>query len=229
MSRGEVWDRVLSGVTELSGTFGSRLVFIGGVAVFLHLLASGEEGGLAEVSHDGDFLVSMADFADLRDMEEVSANSRLHKYQLIKYGVEFDVYVEHRYHLAIPFDEAFYASRIIEGVRVAGLEHLLVLKLHAYEGRRGTAKGGKDERDVIRIVYLLGRYPMNVSLLTGHWMHSMTEVLVHIAKSSQFLKLTMGNAHRARKLRESYLEALERLGIAAKKRDPEGSKRRRRR
>ena len=69
--------------------------------------------------------------------------------------LEFDVYVEHNDGLRVPYKDIAAASTVVDGIRVASLEHLLVLKLDAYAARRGSAKGRKDERDLIRIAHML--------------------------------------------------------------------------
>lgn len=43
-------------------------------------------------------------------------------------------------------------SVVIDGIRCASLEHLLILKLDAYADRKNSAKGDKDERDLIKIM-----------------------------------------------------------------------------
>lgn len=153
----EQWTALWRGICELSSHFPDGIVFIGGVAVYLHVRGAKVPEAWVEFSHDGDFYISLADFADLRDIEEVTQNRRLSKYQFIKNGVDFDVYLEFRHTLRIPYADVFSASSIVENVRIASLEHLLLLKLAAYEDRRGSAKGRKDERDLVRIVHLLAR------------------------------------------------------------------------
>jgi hypothetical protein len=63
-------------------------VFIGGVAVYLHAINNPRTRDLAEASHVADFMLALADFADLRDTDEVVANRRLSKHRLIRDGVE---------------------------------------------------------------------------------------------------------------------------------------------
>jgi len=153
----EEWDVLWRNVAYLSEMFPDGIVFIGGVAVYLYTRSANASGRFVEFSHDGDFLISISDFADLRDIEEVTANRRLNKYQIIREGIDFDVYLEYHNRLRIPYAEVLEGSKVIDGVRVAALEHLLLLKLAAFDARRGSAKGRKDERDLIRIGYLMDR------------------------------------------------------------------------
>src|SRR5262245_5897824 len=99
------FQRILA-VAERLATEHPGHVFIGGVAVYLHAVNNARTRDLAEASHDADFMLSLADFADLRDTDEVVANRRLSKHQLIRDGVEFDVYVERQNNLIVPYDEA---------------------------------------------------------------------------------------------------------------------------
>lgn len=151
----EQWAILWAGVCELSAYFPDGVVFIGGVAVYLHARAENVSDRWIEFSHDGDLYMSLADFADLRDIEEVTVNRRLTKHQFIKNGIDFDVYLEHNNGLRVTYADARGQAMVIENVRVASLEHLLLLKLDAYADRKGRAKGRKDERDLIRIAHLM--------------------------------------------------------------------------
>lgn len=151
----EQWGALWTGICELSEYFPDGVVFIGGVAVYLHARAGHVPENWIEFSHDGDLYISLSDFGDLRDYEEVVANRRLTKHQFIKNGIDFDVYLEHNNGLRVTYSDVRAHSVVIEQVRVASLEHLLLLKLDAYADRRGSAKGRKDERDLVRITHLM--------------------------------------------------------------------------
>ena len=151
----EEWAALWTGICELSEYFPEGIVFIGGVAVYLHARAGRVPENWIEFSHDGDLYISLSDFGDLRDTEEVTANRRLTKHQFIKNGIDFDVYLEYNNGLRVPYADARAHSVVIEQTRVASLESLLVLKLDAFAARRGRAKGRKDERDLIRIAHLM--------------------------------------------------------------------------
>ena len=60
------------------------------------------------------------------------------------------------------------SSQVIDGVCIASLEHLLVLKLDAYASRRGSAKGAKDERDLIKILHLLDQSTLRAGRLESY-------------------------------------------------------------
>ena len=128
-------------------------VFIGDIAVAQH--AKRSDLALEESSHDADLYLSLAGKNEMRDRYEVLRNERLGKDSVLVDGEDFDLYVERQHRLAVPYDEVFAHAEEIDGIRVAALEHLLVLKLDAASDRWGSAKGDKDLRDLARIVTLL--------------------------------------------------------------------------
>ena len=67
-----------------------HLVFIGGIAVYLHTINAENLADLAEATRDADLYISISGFSDLRDIEEVSANPRLSKHEFRKDGFSFD-------------------------------------------------------------------------------------------------------------------------------------------
>lgn len=214
------WGRLWAGIQELSGLFPDGIVFIGGVAVLLHVTEHKLPERFIELSHDGDFYVSLADYADLRDLEEVTANRRLNKHQIIKNGLEYDVYLENHNSLIVKFADVMLASRTIDGVRVACLEHLLLLKLDAYWSRRGSAKGTKDERDIIKICYLMSKGTMHRDRLAQYLVPEALEALSGLKRSTEFMAICAGNAHEARALRSTVHAVVASVERAAGDRKP---------
>ena len=156
-----------------------------------------------EFSHDGDFYVSLTDFSDLRDIEEVTANRRLSKHQFIKNGLSFDVYLEYNNTLRVPYADAWDHSSIIENVRVASPEHLLLLKLDAYADRKGSAKGRKDERDLIRIAHILSRSHVHKRWLEPYATVEDVRLLTEAIRSQEFMLMTK-NIKQANSLRSDF-------------------------
>jgi hypothetical protein len=155
---------------------------------------------MSESSHDSDFMISLSDFAALRDSQEVTSNQRLRKHQLIFEGVELDVYVERQNNLVVPYDEVFARSTIRDGLRIACVEHLLVLKLEAYGNRAGSSKGDKDERDVATLAMVCsGRVAEDA--VSPFLRREHVELMKKIGRGRVFSELCGGNAHEARKLR----------------------------
>ncbi len=99
--------------------------------------------------------MGLHDFANLRDVHEVTPNRRLGKYLLIQNGVYFDIYVEKNTDLAISYEDVQRFSQVISGIRCACREHLTILKLRALENRAQSSKGGKDAKDIVKHLVLL--------------------------------------------------------------------------
>lgn len=186
-------------------------VFIGGVAVYLHAEEAVASGVDLEASHDADLMISLLDYSSLRDTDELTANRRLGKHQMTRQGIEVDVYVERQSRLVVPYDEAAAHAEEISGVRAACLEHLLALKLEALLDRAGSAKGDKDERDVVRICLMLGKKGRR-RLIDPFLGPRHEEALRLLARSQIFAEMSGGNAHAARKMRTRFDASIGRLG-----------------
>ncbi len=68
------------------------IVFIGGIAVYLHAVNHELTRPYAEMTAIADVYMSLSAFSDLRDTEEVVQNARLSKHGFQKQGFSFDVY-----------------------------------------------------------------------------------------------------------------------------------------
>jgi hypothetical protein len=195
-----------SRILDLCQSFSDTLpgvVFIGGVAVYLHSCEAAVATIVPESSHDADFMISFSGYGGLKDMEEITYNSRLHKHQMIVDEVEFDIYVERLNGLIVPYDDVYAQSDTIGTVQVACLEHLLVLKLEAFKSRKHTSKGEKDRRDIAKIGLLLGR-KSRIDLIEPYMREELAEHLREVAKSSVFHDLCERNVHEAKRMREGF-------------------------
>jgi hypothetical protein len=177
-------------------------VFIGGVAVYLHSTNNPAAMRHVEVSHDADVVVSLVDFSILRDVVEVVSNRRLGKHQVVLEGVDVDVYVERQHRLSVPYDELVAHSVAYGPVGVACPEHLLVLKLAAYADRRGSTKGDKDERDVVRLATMGGKW--RTDLAAPYLGAEHAELLQIIARGRVFAEMCGRNEHEAKKLKKTF-------------------------
>jgi len=193
----EDWEKLLEAVAEVQEWFPEGMAFIGGIAVFAHVSAS-KGSGYATMSHDADFVIDKAGLGDLRDLEEMTVNRRLGKQQFVKNGFEFDVYVEGQTDLLVPVDEILAWADIRHNLRVACPEHLLVLKMKAFENRKGTSKGQKDEDDILRLVLFTQEW--RVQPLARLDAAAVSEI-ARIVKSDALLRMVNGNAHMARQIR----------------------------
>lgn len=212
MSEGDFGNLLLA-CQEIAALFSQGVVFIGGIAVYLHSINCEETKALAEFTHDADFYISLADMADLRDLEEVVANRRLSKHQLIKRGFEFDIYTERHSALPVAYDQVMAHSVAYDALRVASVEHLLVLKVEAYRDRHASSKGQKDAKDLIRlglIAQARGR-SLVADQVSAYLSEDHYKLLERIQRGPDFLSLAKGNAKLAKIMREGFAEAMQGL------------------
>lgn len=203
MTDDQEWQKVWSSMLELSEGF-DDFILIGGVAVYLHLTNRLPDAGYAiEFSHDVDAYISLADFSDMRDIYVVTPNKRLNKQQVNIGTTEVDLYVEHNHRLAIPYGEMQAHQTQYGKIKVACLEHLLILKSDAAQDRWGTEKGDKDARDVARIVWIAGN-DIRTDLLTPYLNDDRRALLNDVVKKDPFLRLAKGNMHLAKPIKQAY-------------------------
>ncbi|MEK7616215.1 MAG: hypothetical protein AAB420_03355 [Patescibacteria group bacterium] len=122
-----------------------RFVLIGGWAVFLYTRSL--------KSKDIDIIVEYGELGRLGETYEVRKNDRLKKYEIKTGEFDVDVYVAHYSELGIPAETIVRRAQDREGFLVPPLELLLLLKLHAWLERRGSAKGRKDELDILSLAF----------------------------------------------------------------------------
>lgn len=185
-------------------------VLIGGIAVWLHSKTSADL--VPECTYDADLYVSLSAWAEMRDVYDTTANRRLNKHQAIVQGVEIDLYVEHHHGLRLDYATVVAQAISLEGVQVACLEHLLLLKIDALQARQGSAHGAKDRRDVAKILVLLSdQVPDQVVL---HGQPDDLAVVHQVLRSEAFADIAEGNAHQASALRRRaalFLQAWDRV------------------
>ena len=188
---------------EVAREFPEGVIFIGGIAVYLHAINTAAAAAFAEATHDADFLISLADMADLRDVEEVTSNRRLSKHQMIKNGFEFDIYTERQSVLIVPYDEVAAHAEKYGELRVGSIEHLTILKLEAFADRQGSRKGEKDALDLLRLAQVSaarrGGYRIDVALPFLREAH--IALLDKVARGPFATALARGNARQAKQIR----------------------------
>jgi hypothetical protein len=201
---------LLAACEQLSTQFRDGIVFIGGIAVYLHAINNPATRGYAEATHDGDFYISMADMSELRDIEELTSNRRLSKHQLVKAGFEFDIYTERHSSLIVPYSAVVAHAESYGGLKVASLEHLLVLKLEAFRDRKSSSKGSKDAKDLIRIAAIAAarKQPLAARLVDPYLSDEHQQLLDELSRRPEFVAMTRGNAKEAKKLRIQFAAAV---------------------
>jgi hypothetical protein len=197
------FESLISACSEIGELFPEGLVFIGGIAVYLHAINHDRTRQYAESTHDADFYISIADMADLRDLEEVTSNRRLSKHQMVKKGFEFDIYTERLSALVVPYDVIAAHAIRYGGIRVAALEHLMVLKLEAFLDRKGSAKGEKDAKDLLRIGAVADERDQGFrpDLALPYLRDEHLELLEVVERGPYAASLSRGNAVEAKRLR----------------------------
>jgi len=123
-----------------------NFILIGGWAVYLFTCAL--------KSKDIDIIVDYEELAKLKEKYGVSKNDRLKKYEIKTGEFDVDIYLPHYSDLGIDIEEIKNSSMSKKGFIVPALEILLMLKLYAWKERRGSAKGQKDEMDILSLAVL---------------------------------------------------------------------------
>lgn len=219
MSKDIINDRdfgeLLNACQEIASSYSDGVVFIGGIAVYLHAVNHLATKDYAEFTHDADFYISIADMADLRDAEEVTPNRRLNKHQLIKRGFEFYIYTERHSALVVPYDQVMAHAVLYDQLRVAGLEHLFVLKLEAYRDRQASAKGQKDAKDLIQIalVSLEAGMKFDAEICEGYLSDEHLSLVERVARGPEFLSMARGNSKSAKDMRTKFGRFAAALGV----------------
>jgi predicted nucleotidyltransferase len=209
------FQKLLVACHEVAGMYEPDIVFIGGIAVYLHAMNHENTRPYAEMTADADFYISLSALSDLRDIEEVVQNTRLSKHEFQKAGFSFDVYTERQSSLPVPYADVIAHAVRYEGVAVAPLEYLLVLKLEAAVDRHGSAHGQKDARDIIRLLLLAGSQAFDATRSTLFMRDDHLVRLKAIVNGPEFIALARGNAKEAKALRAACSKIYETIAAAA--------------
>ena len=204
----------LLAVVQEIGQLYEDLVYIGGIAVYLHAVNHEKTREFAEATHDADLYISLANLSDLRSIEELTTNKRLSKQEFHKSGFAFDVYAERQSDLPVPYDTVAAHAVEYDGVKVASLEELLVLKLAAAVDRHASEHGRKDAKDAIRILILANEIDFDAERATAFMSDKHFERLSKIVEGPEFTALAQGNAKVARGLRVRATKTFEAIKAA---------------
>jgi hypothetical protein len=206
--------RLVSICRDIGRLYEPHLVFIGGIAVYLHTINAPALAALAEATQDADLYISISGFSDLREIEDVTANPRLSKHEFRKGGFSFDVYTERHAALSIPYAEVAAHAVDYDGVRAACVEHLLVLKLAAACERHGSEHGRKDMKDIIRLLLFADARGFTPRRAAAFMQDRQFAMLETIRRGSEFLGLALGNAKEAKAMRVRFERSLAALCAA---------------
>lgn len=214
------FDRLLATSIEVGRLYEPGLVFIGGIAVYLHALNHEKVAGYAEATNDGDVYISTSGLIDLRDIEELSQNTRLSKHEFQKNGFSFDVYSERNSRLPVPYADVVAHAINYDGVLAAAPEHLLVMKLEAAIDRHGSEHGRKDAKDIIRLLLVGEQSNFDADLSVKFMRDDHLKHLQQVVKGPEFLSITQGNSKQAKTLRGICEGVLSKIEKAYSDEDP---------
>jgi len=106
------------------------------------------------ITKDIDIIIGYNELAKLKEVYDVFKNDRLKKYEIKTGEFDIDIYLPHYSNLGIPAEEIRKKTIPRRGFIVPELELLLLLKIHAWQARRGSVKGRKDELDIFSLAIL---------------------------------------------------------------------------
>jgi len=123
-----------------------NFVLIGGWAVFLY--------SHSLKSKDIDIIIDYQELGKLKGEYDIAKNERLKKYELKKGEFDIDIYLPHYSDLGIDIEKIRKSAVLQEGFFVPELEIIFLMKLYAWNNRRGSTKGQKDELDIFSLAIL---------------------------------------------------------------------------
>ncbi|MEK7513506.1 MAG: hypothetical protein AAB430_02830 [Patescibacteria group bacterium] len=123
-----------------------KFCLIGGWAVWLYTKQL--------KSKDIDLVVAPEELSRIREKYALVKNDRLKKYEFRQGEVQIDVYSAYYSDLGLAAELILDNQIIKEGFKIPAIELLIVLKLVAWIGRRGSGKGRKDLIDIVSLVDL---------------------------------------------------------------------------
>lgn len=123
-----------------------QFILIGGWAVFLYTHSL--------KSKDIDIIVDYNELGALRQDYPIIKNERLKKYEIKLEEIDVDIYIPHYSSIGLKLEAVKSNTIKREGFLLPVLEILFLLKLYVWQERRGTAKGKKDELDILSLAML---------------------------------------------------------------------------
>ena len=186
---------ILHRIQEISELTDNKTIVLGDMATYLYSVHNKFNMELLECDYDRKLLIDIVNLKDLIDYYGgYDENKLLNKYELDIDGLNYDLYLE----------ELFEHSQLILDIRVPAIEHLLKLKLIAYEDRKQSIKGEKDKRDIIKLLYFSDiKNKPNVKILIDNKFKHVIEQCYEILKDNKaFLSMCHNDAHLASKLKK---------------------------
>lgn len=179
-----------------------KFILIGGWAVYLY--------SKSLKSKDIDIIVDYEVLAKMKEMDEVFKNERLKKYEINTGHFDVDIYVPHYSDLGIKAEEIGNFVTNKEGFDVPALEVLFLMKLFAWHNRRGSAKGQKDELDILSLAILPEfDWKKYLELISKFSFSRFNEEFIALLKNTRGIKELGVNEQGMSKVRKSIMMSLE--------------------
>jgi hypothetical protein len=178
-----------------------NFILIGGWAVFLYTKSL--------KSKDIDIIIDYKELSELKKKFTIAKNQRLLKYEIKIEGIDIDIYLPHFSKIGLPITKITENTQTIESFIVPLPEILLILKLYAWNQRKGSVKAEKDLIDIFSIlqkeVIDWGRY---VKIIKEYKMEDINEKLKTLVSSQKAIpELDLTN-HKIAKLKKRIIEKL---------------------
>ena len=204
---------ILHKIQEISELTDKRTIVIGVMATYLYSVQNQFDIGLLKYDYDRKLLIDIVNLKDLTDYYGgCDENKYLNKYELEIDGIAYDLYLENHHSLLFSYEELFEHSQLILDIRVPAIEHLLKLKLIAYEDRKQSIKGEKDKRDIIKLLYFADiKNKPNVKILIDNkfeFKHVIEQCYEILKDNKAFLSMCHNDAHLASKLKKQCYDCM---------------------
>lgn len=204
---------ILHRIQEISELTDNKTIIIGDIATYLYSVHNKFNIKLLEYDYDRKLLIDIVNLKDLTDYYGgCDENKHLNKYELKINGIDYDLYLEHNHSLLFSYEELFEHSQLILDIRAPAIEHLLKLKLIAYEDRKQSIKGEQDKLDIIKLLYFADiKNKHNVKILIDNkfeFKHVIEQCYEILKDNKAFLSMCHNDAHLASKLKKQCYDCM---------------------
>ena len=204
---------ILHRFKEISELTDTRTIVIGDIATYLYSVQNKFNMELLEDDYDRELFIDIVNLKDLTDYYGgYDENKLLNKYKLEIDGLDYDLYLTHHHSLLFSYEELFEHSQLILDICVPAIEHLLKLKLIAYEDRKQSIKGEKDKRDIIKLLYFSDiKNKPNVKILIDNkfeFKHVIEQCYEILKDNKAFLSMCHNDAHLTFKLKKQCYDCI---------------------
>lgn len=179
-----------------------QFILIGGWAVFFYTHSL--------KSKDIDIIIDFAELDKLKEKYEVFKNERLKKYEISTKEIDIDIYLPFYSEFCLPVEVIQSKSHLVEGFKIPQAEVLLLLKLQAYQERRGSAKGEKDKLDILALLSKLAlNFDFYKKLVADYQLTTFKDDLITLIKETNRADQLDLNVYKFSQLKKKIIGQLE--------------------